>query len=157
MDTTSIAKLQLLHPSIRESAIDAYNEAVKATPAGVHPVIDQTYRSFAESEALYAKGRTVPGEIVSNAKAGQSYHNYGLALDFHLVVNGKDIWDEKNPNWIVVVNCFKAHGFTWGGDFGGNFKDYPHLEKKMGHNWHDLLVAHEKGDFIEGTIFINLV
>lgn len=156
MDTTSIAKLQLLHPSIRESAIDAYNEAVKATPVGVHPVIDQTLRTFEQSAALYALGRTAPGEIVSNAKAGQSYHNYALALDFHLVINGKDIWDENNPNWMVVVNCFKAHGFTWGGDFANNFKDYPHLEKRLGHKWRDLLAAHNSKEFITGTEYINL-
>lgn len=155
MEQHSIAQLQLLHPAIRDKAIEAYYEAVKATPALVHPYIDQTYRTFAESEALYNQGRTTPGEIVSNAKAGQSYHNYALALDFHLQVNGVDKWD-VDTNWMVVVNVFKAHGFTWGGDFTGSFKDYPHLEMKLGHNWRDLLVLHDAGKFIPGTTYVQI-
>lgn len=155
MDTLSTEKLQLLHPKLRDIALQAYEEAVSATPVGVHPVIDQTYRTFAESDALYAQGRTTPGSIVSNAKAGQSYHNYALALDFHLLINGKDSWD-TDDNWMKVVDIFKSHGFTWGGDFAGNFKDYPHLENRFGYNWRDLLAKHDAGDFINGTTYVNI-
>lgn len=151
----STDKLQLLHPKIREAAIQAYGEAVKATPLNVHPVIDQTYRSFEESDKIYQRGRTTPGAIVSNSQAGQSYHNYALALDFHLQVDGKDVW-AIDKNWMIVVNIFKKHGFTWGGDFGGNFKDYPHLENKLGYNWRQLLTLHKAGDFIPGTEFLNI-
>jgi len=151
----SLEKLNLLHPKIRQAALDAYAEAVKATPADVHPVIDQTYRSFEESDKLYQQGRTTPGEIVSNSKAGQSYHNYSLALDFHLQIDGKDSW-EVDHNWMIVVNIFKKHGFTWGGDFAGSFKDYPHLENKLGYNWRQLLTLHNSGDFIAGTNFVNI-
>lgn len=154
MDTRSIALLEKLHPAIRQSAIDAYNEAVQATPEGVHPVIDQTNRSFAESDILYQKGRTTPGPKVSNAKAGESLHNYDLALDFHLVVNGVDKW-EVDHNWMIVVNVFKKHGFEWGGDWH-SFQDYPHLQKTLGHTWQQLLVKHNAKDFIEGTNYINL-
>lgn len=155
MEQHSIAQLQLLHPKLRDIALTAYYEACKATPALVHPYVDQTYRTFGESEKLYAKGRTEPGEIVSNAKAGQSYHNYGLALDFHLIIDGKDSW-EVDHNWSVIVNCFKAHGFTWGGDFAGSFKDYPHLEMRFGHNWRDLLLLHNQGKFIPGTTYVEI-
>ncbi len=157
METTSIARLQQLHPICRDKAIDAYNEAVQATPAGIHPFVDQTYRTFEESDKLYQQGRTTPGDIVSNAKAGQSWHNYGLALDFHLQINGKDVWDEKNPNWMVVVNIFKKHGFNWGGEFPGTFKDYPHLEYKGGYTLAQLQAKHNAGDFIEDTELVNLV
>jgi hypothetical protein len=156
MEITSISRLRLLHPICRDKAIQAYNEAVQATPKGVHPFIDQTYRTFEESDKLYQQGRTTPGSIVSNAKAGQSYHNYGCALDFHLQVDGKDIWDENNPYWKVVVNIFKKHGFSWGGDFPGKFKDYPHLEYTNGVNWREMLAKHNNKDYIEGTEYINL-
>lgn len=151
---SSIEKLNLLHPKIRQQALDAYAEAVRETPNGVHPVIDQTERTFAESDALYQKGRTTPGPKVSNAKAGQSLHNYALALDFHLVVNGKDVWD-VNHDWMTVVNIFKAHGFEWGGSWE-SFKDYPHLQKTLGHKWQDLLVLHNEGKFIPGTQYIDI-
>jgi len=152
----SLVQIQTLHPKLRDTALLAYNEAVKATPVGVHPIITQGLRTFAESDKLYAQGRTAPGEIVTNAKAGQSYHNYGLAVDFALVINGKTTWNEKDPNWITVVNIFKKYGFTWGGDFAGKFKDYPHLEQKFGHNWKDLLVLYNAGTFIPGTTYVQI-
>lgn len=153
---SSIAQIHTLHPKLRNIALQAYNEAVKATPAGVHPVITQGYRTFAESEKLYAQGRTVPGEIVTNAQAGSSYHNYGLAIDFALMIDGKTIWNEKHPSWATVVNIFKKHGFTWGGDFAGSFKDYPHLEMRFGHNWGDLLTLHQTNHFITGTNYVKI-
>lgn len=155
METLSLDRLKLLHPAIRQDAIDAYLEAVQATPKGVHPYIVQTDRSFQESDDLYQQGRTKPGQIVSNAKAGQSIHNYKLALDFCLKINGKLVWDHKNPNWIIVVNCFKKRGFSSGGDFKGKFKDYPHLQKTP-LTWQQLLAKHNKNDYIEGDTYINL-
>jgi len=154
METHSIDQLQLLHPKLRDIATKAYYEAVKATPALVHPFIDQTYRTFAESDAIYAQGRTTPGEIVSNAKGGQSWHNHGLALDFHLQIDGKDSWDVDN-NWMTVVNIFKSHGFNWGGEFAGSFKDYPHLEYKFGQTLSGLLELHNEGKFIDGTQYVD--
>lgn len=143
METVSIARLKLLHPAIREDAIAAYTEAVRRTPVGVHPFIVQTLRSFEESDALYQKGRTRPGPKVTNAKAGQSYHNYGLALDFALQINGRLIW-EVDKNWLIVVACFKEKDFEWGGDWK-TFKDQPHLEKRFGLNWRTLLERHNAG------------
>lgn len=154
MEQHSIAQLQLLHPSIRDKAATAYFEAVKATPALVHPYIDQTYRTFEESAKLYTQGRTAPGEIVTQAKAGQSYHNYGLALDFHLQISGKDSWDVDH-NWMVVVKIFKSHGFAWGGDWK-TFKDYPHFEMRCGYTWQQLLAKHKAGDFIPGTTYVRI-
>lgn len=145
MDNASLSKLQLLHPAIREDAIQAYNEAVKKTPVGVHPVIIQTLRTFEEQELLYEKGRSRPGPKVTNAKPGSSYHNYGLAIDFALEVNGKIIW-EVTKDWMTVVNIFKAHGFSWGGDWS-SLKDYPHLEKTFGKSWKELLTAYNEKKF----------
>jgi peptidoglycan L-alanyl-D-glutamate endopeptidase CwlK len=151
----SLLEIQTLHPKLRDVALLAYQEAVKATPEGVHPIITQGLRSFAESDKLFAQGRTAPGAIVTNARAGSSYHNYGLAIDFCLVVDGKQVWG-VNEDWMIVVNIFKSHGFTWGGDFPGSFKDYPHLENKLGHKWQDLLVKHNAKDFINGTTYVNI-
>lgn len=156
VDTLSLKRLQQLHPLIRQDAIDAYGEAVMKTPEGVHPVIIQTLRTFEESDLLYQKGRTRPGPKVTNAKAGQSYHNYGLAIDFALQVNGKTIWKVTN-DWMTVVNIFKAHGWTWGGDWKGSLKDYPHVEKRPnGIHWKELLVLHNTGKVDEnGYVILN--
>lgn len=151
----SLAQIQTLHPKLRDTALLAYNEAVKATPVGVHPVITQGLRTFAQSDALYQQGRTTPGSIVTNAPAGASYHNYGLAVDFVLMINGKQSWN-VDANWMTVVNIFKNQGFTWGGDFAGSFKDYPHFEQKFGYNWRDLLALHNAGTFIPGTTYVQI-
>lgn len=159
METKSLDRLAKLHPLLRDSALAAYKEAVAATPVGVHPYVDQTLRTFEESNKLYAQGRTTKGPIVTNAAAGQSYHNYGLALDFHLQINGKDVWPKDataDKNWMLVVNIFKKHGFNWGGDFK-SLKDFPHLEMTFGYNWRDLLILHNTGKVDdEGYVIITL-
>ena len=71
------------------------------------------------------------------------------------MVNGKQVWD-VNHDWMTVVNIFKSHGFNWGGDFAGSFKDYPHLEMKFGTNWQALLAKYNAGDFITGTQYVNI-
>jgi hypothetical protein len=143
-DNVSLGRLQLLHPAIRQDAIQAYNEAVKATPVGVHPFITQTRRTFTEQDHLYAQGRTAPGQIVTYAKAGQSYHNWNLAIDFVLLVGGKMIW-KIDDNWMTVVNIFKKHGFEAGIDWAGKKKDAPHFEKRFGHHWSELMALRDAG------------
>lgn len=133
-------------------AMKAYNEAVRRTPVGVHPFIVQTLRSFEESDALYQKGRTRPGPIITNAKAGQSYHNYGLALDFALQINNILKW-KVDKNWMIVVECFKEQGFDWGGDWR-TFKDQPHLEKRFGLHWKELLQRYKAGQVDENGYVI---
>lgn len=146
----NLDRLNMLHPSIRDAAISAYNECVSK---GLNLQITQTMRTFAESDALYAIGRTKPGKKVTNSKAGQSYHNYGLALDFVMIVGGKPVWSVTDE-WMEVVNIFKAHGFKWGGDWK-SLKDYPHLEKTP-FPWKTLLDLYNKKHFIPGTEYINL-
>jgi len=156
MEQTSIKRLNQLHPKIRQKALDAYAEAVAKTPVGIHPFITQTMRSFAESDALYAQGRTKPGPIVTNAPGGSSYHNYGLALDFVIQKDGKESW-VVDKNWMIVVNIFKKHGFVWGADWDNDgitkaqgdkdesMVDAPHFEMRFGKNWRDLLALKKAG------------
>ncbi len=96
------------------------------------------YRSAKEQNALYAQGRSEPGQVVTNAKAGQSYHNYGLAVDFVIIHNNKADYDlntDRNrndiPDWQELGELGKALGFEWGGDWN-SFPDYPHLQMDFG-------------------------
>lgn len=96
--------------------------------------ITDGFRTHEEQDALYAQGRTEPGNIVTNAKGGESYHNYGLAVDFAVEADGEVIWDvnyDGNDNgksdWEEVAEIAKDLDFTWGGDWE-DFKDYPHLQ-----------------------------
>lgn len=124
---TNQKRLAELQPHVRDAAQKALAEAEKA---GLDILVTQGLRTFAEQNELYAQGRTKPGKIVTNAKAGQSYHNFGLAFDFCLIENGKACWDVNNK-WKQFVNICKKQGFEWGGDWT-SFKDYPHFEMTGG-------------------------
>ena len=58
---------------------------------GVIVEIVQGLRTFAEQDALYAQGRTGPGAIVTQARGGESNHNYGLAADLCPFTDGKPV------------------------------------------------------------------
>jgi len=154
MDARSLNNLNTLHPKFRQSAIAAWTEAQAAMPSNVQIVVVQGMRSMEDSNALYAQGRTAPGEIVTNAPGGSSYHNYGLAFDFAMITNGKDDY-VVGPNWMKVVSIVERAGMTWGGTFP-TIVDDPHFENRYGYNWRTLLAKYNAKDFIEGTTFVNI-
>ena len=164
MDKVSQDRIDQLHPSIRldvSNLIEKINTKVLTGRAKVR--IAQGLRTFAEQDALYAQGRTKPGKKVTNAKGGQSIHNYGLAVDIVLILDGKTAsWDEKSDfdrdqqsDWIEVVTEFKRAGFSWGGDWR-TFKDTPHFEKTSGLSLKQIQDKYKNKDFIKGTTYINL-
>jgi peptidoglycan LD-endopeptidase CwlK len=118
-----------IHPVVKESAIELIKRAYSE---GINVQISSGYRSAAEQNALYAQGRTKPGNVVTNARAGESNHNYGLAIDYFLVSEDGNtaIWS-VNQDWRKVAQIGKALGFAWGGDWT-SFPDYPHLEMMGG-------------------------
>lgn len=100
----------------------------QAYKEGIYVLITDGYRSNAEQDALYAQGRTKPGKIVTNAKGGQSNHNFGIAVDFCLTNEKGTIANYTvNSDWRRVAAIAKSKGFEWGGDWKG-FVDNPHLE-----------------------------
>lgn len=99
-----------------------------ANAHGLDPLITSTLRTEAEQTALYAQGRTVPGKIVTNAKAGQSAHNHGLALDFVPMVNGKPEWNAKHPHWTQLGELAESVGFEWAGRWV-RFREFPHIQQ----------------------------
>lgn len=88
-------------------------------------LITQGFRSFAEQNRLYAQGRRLPGKIVTNARGGESKHNFGKAVDFAFVVGGEISWQESLYRKIGV--WAREVGLKWGGDWK-TFKDLPHVE-----------------------------
>lgn len=97
---------------------------------GIYVCIAQSYRSIAEQNALYAKGRTTAGPIVTNARGGQSNHNFGVAVD--LCIYPKDFssvlfLQPSDSRMKKIVAAMKKRKFKWGGDWA-SFRDYPHFE-----------------------------
>ncbi|TXG81123.1 MAG: M15 family peptidase [Spirochaetes bacterium] len=163
MDKITEQRINLLHPKIREEVKKLIIEANSVISSSLTIRIVQGLRTIAEQDALYAQGRTLPGKIVTKAKGGSSYHNYGLAIDFAFLIDGKEIswdtakdWDgDKIADWLEVVKIFLKAGYTWGGNFK-SIKDFPHLEKNFGYTWQQLLAKYNKKDFILGTTYINI-
>lgn len=112
-----------------------------AKQKGIQIMITEGHRSEERQNELYEQGRTTEGQIVTSARGGESYHNYGLAIDFAIRVSeDKVIWDmeyDGNNNgesdWMEVVSIAKNLGFEWGGDWV-NFPDYPHLQYDFGYS-----------------------
>jgi peptidoglycan L-alanyl-D-glutamate endopeptidase CwlK len=155
-DAITLDRIKLLHPKLREEADAIYTEICEALSGRAMCRFSHTLRTFKEQDALYAKGRTAPGPIVTKAKSGLSMHNYGLAIDIVLIVD-KDgdgkfesaSWDVKSDfdkdgkaDWMEVVQVFKQYGWTWGGDW--KFYDAPHFEKPMGYSVRQLLDLYNK-------------
>lgn len=161
MDAISLTRLQKLHPKLRDEAIRLFADAECKLTGRAKPRITFGLRTMAEQQALYNQGRTTPGNIVTNAKPGASFHNWGLAIDFALIVDGKTVsWDinkdfdgDHLSDWMEFVNVFKAAGWEWGGEWR-TLKDYPHLQKTFGFKWQDLLSRYTNGKVQNGYVII---
>lgn len=103
---------------------------------GIDLVVTATYRSREEQDSLYAQGRTKPGSIVTNAKGGQSFHNWRVAVDVVPVINGKAVWD-NNDLWEKVGRVGESLGFTWGGRW--DFVDKSHFQLDFGYTFQDFI------------------
>jgi peptidoglycan LD-endopeptidase CwlK len=131
-----------LHPVVKERSNQLIQQSAEK---GIVILITDDFRSMEDQNALYEKGRSAEGNIVTHARGGESFHNFGLAIDFAIKTPDENIiWDmqyDGNQNgksdWDEVVELAKALGFEWGGDWA-QFKDYPHLQMNFGLTLADL-------------------
>ena len=93
--------------------------------------ITTTIRSCQEQDKLYAQGRTTPGPVVTNARCGESFHQFGVAFDVAFVVNGSLSWAESNP-WNLVGRMGEILGLEWGGRWT-TIVDRPHFQLLKGY------------------------
>lgn len=86
------------------------------------------YRSDAEQKVLWTQGRTAPGLVVTQAKPGESAHNFGLAVDFcrdgHIDRRGLQ-QDYRPESYAILGEEARRVGLVWGGDFA--HPDRPHV------------------------------
>lgn len=125
LNSRSIALLQLVNPELSSKA---HQLAEMMELAGQPIQVVQGLRSWAQQAALYAKGRTQPGDIVTNAPAGHSWHEFGMAIDVCpeslLTTPG---WEPNSPIWPDLGSKGKSLGLMWGGDFI-HIPDRPHFQ-----------------------------
>lgn len=125
MAEAQLKRLAGLQPQMRALAERAF---ATAADRGIDVFVVSALRTYEEQQRLYLQGRVTPGVIVTKAKPGQSYHNFGLAFDFAVVKGGRAIWDQNHEDWKGFVKICKGLGLEWGGDWR-SFRDYPHLQQ----------------------------
>ena len=91
-----------------------------------------TLRSDAEQAALYAQGRTAPGVIVTNARAGESLHNpdangHANAFDAVPMRGGKPLWDDRDA-LLKIGQLGEAAGLVWAGRWAGKLRERVHFQ-----------------------------
>ena len=101
----------------------------RARKEGMDLRVVEGHRSCERQNKLFAQGRTTPGKVVTNARCGQSPHNFKLpgigAADVYEFKNGKILFE--NPNWDRIGELAVAAGLEWGGNWK-SFKDRPHVQ-----------------------------
>lgn len=90
--------------------------------------IGESFRTKEEQDALYAKGRTAPGNIVTNAKGSSysSHHQWGTAFDIYRN-DGKGVYTDGDGFFKKVGKIGKSIGLEWGGDWKSPV-DKPHFQ-----------------------------
>lgn len=79
---------------------------------GLNAYVFEAARSNERQAWLYEQGRTRPGKIITHARAGESFHNYGLAVDLCFKdANGVWRWSKDDP-WDKVHACALEHGLV---------------------------------------------
>jgi peptidoglycan LD-endopeptidase CwlK len=122
VDPRSEAVIAKLQPEVRTYARTLVR---RAAAVGIDIKIIGGLRTYAEQDALFAKGRTAPGPRVTNAKGGESNHNFGIAFDIG-VFKGKDYLPES-PSYEAVGAIGQGIGLDWGGAWA-TLVDKPHFE-----------------------------
>jgi len=127
IDPRSAANIATLTPAAQSKAREWL---LKCLETGINVKIITGLRTYKEQDELYAQGRTAPGRKVTNAPAGYSWHNFGVAWDFV-------VFDEDGqPQWEspLMEECGKIAellGHEWGGRWTSP-QDTPHVTVKMG-------------------------
>jgi len=147
-DIHSDRRINKLHPLIQAKAREFIIRAEKEL--GITLRVSSGFRDWEQQTRLYAQGRTAPGKRVTNAKAGESYHNYGLALDVVEIKDGQPIWN--NPKWNEIGALGERLGFEWGGRW--KRPDRPHFAMTFGKHHTELAQLYRTGNRTGG--FVNL-
>jgi peptidoglycan L-alanyl-D-glutamate endopeptidase CwlK len=120
-------KLEDLNPKVKVLCEKFIEECKKQN---IDVLITSTYRDAESQNALYAQGRTTAGKIVTNARGGQSYHNWRVAFDFVPLVHGKAQWSDLNT-FKKCGEIAESVGLEWAGRWV-KFKELAHCQYTNG-------------------------
>lgn len=135
LDPRSEKNIKTLNPKIQDVFRNFLLEIkIEAAKYGCEYKFICGTRTIAEQNALYAKGRTAPGSVVTKVRGGYSRHNFGIAADGAVFKDGKYL-DSSDPSLATKIHKIagriaKKYNLKWGGDW--RWKDYPHFEYNVG-------------------------
>lgn len=100
----------------------------KCAEKGIYLIITEGFRTKEYQDQLYAKGRTAPGKVVTNAKGStySSQHMWGIAFDI-AINDTKLLYDSATIKKVATIA--KSLGLGWGGDWK-SIVDTPHFYLK---------------------------
>lgn len=132
--------LPTFNPAQSSRSVDALVMPVKkmaldfihaAKLVGIDLLITCTYRCPQDQDKLYAQGRNGnPGKIVTNARAGDSLHQYRVALDVVPLRDGKPVWGTTGADgelWQRIGELGESVGLEWAGRWV-KFREFPHFQ-----------------------------
>jgi peptidoglycan L-alanyl-D-glutamate endopeptidase CwlK len=115
---------EVIYPPIKEKFKAFFEEA-----AGINAYPFSVFRTLQEQRAEWDKGRKFPGDIVTDARPGFSYHNYGLAFDMAWGGSGKWTWDVPFEKWKELSAIAKKYDIECGIDWPDPYiKDCGHYQ-----------------------------
>jgi peptidoglycan L-alanyl-D-glutamate endopeptidase CwlK len=124
VDERSEKNIATLMPEVRPLARKLIETAVER---GINVKVISGSRSYEEQNELYAQGRTKPGNVVTKAKGGYSWHNFGLAFDVGIFSPDSKKYYGESEAYDEVGKIGEVLGLEWGGTWK-SFPDSPHFQ-----------------------------
>lgn len=155
MDALTVKRIQNMHPVVRQPLQATYKELSERMPSGHRIRFSHCSRTFEEQDKLYLQKPKV-----TNAKAGYSFHNYGLAFDIVLLID-KDgngtyetvSWDSSREAWLIATRFLESRGWVNGFISNGKKWDLPHFQKTYGYTCKQLLkMINTPGQYTEEVV-----
>ena len=128
IDERSAKNIATLHPQLKPLAERLIELSAEK---GITIKVISGLRTYAEQNALYAQGRTAKGLKVTNAKGGQSWHNFGTAFDVGVLSSDGEKYYGESHAYKTVGELGESIGLEWGGSWK-KFVDEPHFQLKLG-------------------------
>lgn len=123
-DPVTDRRIKTLNIDVQQPATNFINNT--QTQLGITLRVTDAHRTYEEQEALYWSSRQAPyGPWKTDARGGESNHNFGRAIDVAVMEKGKAYVYPVNSQ---IADVAKKEGFLWGGDWRTDKKDYPHFE-----------------------------
>jgi hypothetical protein len=134
VNSHTIARIEQLYPLLK---VKAYQLIQQQAQQGIDVEVSQGLRTWTQQQVLWQEGRNPDGSyidpvhqtgVVTHAKPGDSFHEYGLAFDVFPVINGEPCWDVSNPAWSAIISAGEVLGLFSGSRWIGKEKDNPHFQ-----------------------------